>query len=220
MEIRIVENQIRQQIVDVGQRLYARNMLAAADGNISFRVDDNRILFTPSGRQKGFLDAAEICVVTLSGDVVDGKPSSEREMHLEIYRRCSKAKAVVHAHPPHAVAWSIARPDLKELPYEHLGEVILGAGRIPIVPYARPTTLTMGSALGPYLPASRALILARHGAVCWGESLEEALGGMERLEHSAQMLYLGEQLGGCKPLPDAEVQALMEMRKLMGDKLL
>jgi L-fuculose-phosphate aldolase len=216
----MTEAEIRAGMVDICRRLYARNMLAAADGNVSYRIDDQRILFTPSGRQKAFITPDDVAVTTLDGEVLAGAPSGERLMHLRIYRRCPSARAVVHAHPPHAVAWSLARPELRELPAEHLSEVILGAGRIPFVPYARPTTEAMGDVLDEYLPHCRALILSRHGAVCWGENLIEAMNGMERLEHSAQTLWLAEQLGGSKPLPADEIEVLRAMRARMGEKLL
>lgn len=216
----MLESEVREKIVSVGERLYARNMLAAADGNISFRMSNERILITPSGVSKAFISPEQIAVIDLEGKIREGKPSAERDMHLEIYRQCPQARAVVHAHPPHAIAWSLARPELPELPCDSLGEVILGAGQIPMVPYARPTTMNMGESLRPYLPKSRALILGRHGAVCWGESLDEALNGMERVEHSSQILWLAEQLGGAKPLPREEVAVLKEMRRQMGDKLL
>ena len=214
------EQAIRTQMVEACHRLYQRNMLAAGDGNVSFRLSDERILFTPSGRPKAFLEPDQITVMTLDGEVVEGTPSGERRMHLEILRTCQEARCVVHAHPPHAVAWSLARPELKELPSEHLSEVILGAGRIPFVPYARPTTAAMGEVLRPFLPECRAMILARHGAVCWGETLEEVINGMERIEHSAQILWLAEAIGGSKPLPAVEVQVLRDMRTQMGAKLL
>ena len=216
----MLESDIRQEILDAGRRLYARNMLAAADGNISVRRDNSDILITPSGRSKAHIESHEIARINLQGQVLEGQPSGERDMHLAIYRLCAKAKAVVHAHPPHAVGWSLARPQLTELPNDSLSEIILGAGRIPIVPYARPTTEAMGDQLACYLPAARALILSRHGAVCWGESVEEALNGMERLEHSAQMLWIAETLGGAKPLPADEVQALKAMRAQFGERLL
>lgn len=214
------EASIRLEIVQACRRLYQRNMLAAADGNISFRLTNGRILITPSGRPKAFIEPNELAVMNLEGQVLEGKPSSERCMHLEIYRLCPEARAVIHAHPPHAVAWSLARPELGELPSEHLSEVILGAGRIPFVPYARPTTAVMGEVLRPYLPKCRAMILSRHGAVCWGETLEESLNGMERVEHSAQILWLAETLGGSKPLPKDEVNVLRAMRAEFGDRLL
>ncbi len=216
----MTEIEIRQKMVEACRRLYNRNMLAAADGNISFRLRDNHVLFTPSGRQKAFIEPGDIAVATADGHVFSGQPSGEKLMHLEIYRLCRSARAIIHAHPPHAVAWSLARPDLKELPNDHLSETILGAGRVPIVPYARPTTDEMGIQLRPFLPQHRAMILSRHGAVCWGDDLEEALNGIERIEHSAQILWLAEQLGGSKPLPKDEVIFLEEMRSKMGDRLL
>ncbi len=216
----MLESEIRKQILSAAERLYARNMLAAADGNISYRLSDQRILITASGVSKAFMQEDQIAAIDIEGRVLEGHPSGERDMHLAIYRACPKARAVVHAHPVHAIAWSLAKPNLEELPNEHLGEVILGAGQIPFVPYARPGTVSMGEMLKPYLPKCRALILSRHGAVCWGEEIAEAMNGMERIEHSAQILWLAEQLGGCKPLPADEVQALRALREKMGERLL
>ncbi len=216
----MTEIETRLKMVEVCRRLYNRNMLAAADGNVSAKTGDNYILMTPTGRQKGFIDPSDIAVLSATGEVFSGTPSGERLMHLEIYRLCRMAKAVVHAHPPHAIAWSLARPELEELPAEHMSEVILATGGIPFVPYARPTTEAMGTVLHKYLPQHRALILGRHGAVTWGEDLEEALNGMERIEHSSQILWLAEQLGGAKPLPKEEVAVLQDMRRKMGERLL
>jgi L-fuculose-phosphate aldolase len=141
-------------------------------------------------------------------------------MHLEVYKQCPEAVAVVHAHPPTAIAWSVAFPDLKELPANCLSEVILATGSIPFVPYARPGQLEMGTHLIPFLPQHRALILARHGALTWGQSLDEAWMGMERIEHSAQILAEAQKLGGLSELPESEVFALKEMRQKLGPKLL
>lgn len=214
------ESQIREQIQNACQRLYKRNMLAAADGNISVRLNDERILITPSGVAKAFMSLDQMSVINLRGEILEGQPSAERLMHLEIYRSSPLARAVVHAHPPHAIAWSVGRPDLKELPSNCLPEVILATGRVPIVPYARPTTEAMGMALRAFLPNHRALILARHGAVCWGETLDEAVNGMERVEHSSQILWLASQLGTLESMPEEELRHLRAMREQIGDKLL
>ena len=80
----MTEAKVRTQIVEACRRLYARNLLAASDGNVSFRLSDDRILFTPSGRQKGFIAEADIAVMQLGGDVVAGTPSAEQSMHLHI----------------------------------------------------------------------------------------------------------------------------------------
>lgn len=211
---------ISEQIVEVARRLHLRNMLAAADGNISYRISDEEILITPSGISKAFMNPSEMAIITLDNKILKGKPSSERLMHLEVYKNCPEARAVVHAHPPTAVAWTIARPDLKELPSESLSEVILACGRIPFVPYARPGSLDMGTVLTPYLPQQRAFLLSRHGALTWGEDLDEAWKGMERIEHSAEMLLKAVQLGGLTSLPSEEIAVLREMRTQLGPRLL
>ena len=211
---------ISQKILEICKRLHSRNMLSAADGNISVRIDDENILITPSGISKAFMSLDDIAVININNKIIKGKPSSERLMHLEIFKNCADANVVIHAHPLTAIAWSIARPDLKKLPSDCLSEVILATGDIPFVPYARPGTLNMGEVLKPYLPDHKALILSRHGAITWGSDLEEAYRGMERIENSAQILATAQQLGGIHPLPDEEIKYLYEMRKKIGNILL
>ena len=207
-------------IMEICQRLHNRNMLSAADGNISYRISPTEILITPSGIAKAFMKISDMAVVTLDNQILSGMPSSERLMHLEVFKTCAKAKAVVHAHPVTAIAWSIAKPNLEKLPSDSLSEVILATGDIPFADYARPGTVDMGTVLQKFLPQHRALILRRHGAITWGESLEEAYRGMERIENSAQILMAAEQLGGLNPLPADEVKYLYELRKKIGDVLL
>jgi L-fuculose-phosphate aldolase len=212
--------QLSQHIVLTCARLHARNMLAGADGNISVRLSDDEILITPTGIAKAFMEPHEMAVINLAGDILSGKPSSERWMHLQILRQCPQAMAVVHAHPPTAIAWSIARPDLDELPCDCLSEVIIATGGIPFVPYARPGTADMATALQPFLPQYRAMILRAHGAVAWGGDLAEAHRGMERIEHSAQILARAAQLGTLHALPAEELDHLRALRKSIGEVLL
>jgi L-fuculose-phosphate aldolase len=207
-------------ILEICARLYRRNMLAAADGNVSIRLNDNEILFTPSGKNKGYIGADDIATVTLDNKIIEGSPSTERLMHLAVYRNCPAAKVVVHAHPPTAIAWSIARPELKELPSNGLSELILALGAVPIVPYARPGTEEMGTVLVPFLQKHKVMILARHGALSWGEDLEESYNGMERLEHTAQILKSAVELGGLSSLPEEEIAVLRKMREKMGNRSL
>lgn len=215
----LTAQRVSKDIVTVCERLHARNMLAAADGNISFRLSDDEILITPSGIAKAFMSPEAMAVINLKGDVLVGTPSSERLMHLEIFRT-TDAKAIVHAHPPTAIAWSIARPDLQKLPSECLSEVILATGNIPFVPYARPGTQQMADVLKPFLPKHKALILKNHGALAWGADLDEAYRGMERIEHSAQILMKAQQLGGLNALPADEIKFLYELREKIGNILL
>lgn len=211
-------NQAR--IVEICRRLHQRNLLSAADGNVSLRVSDNEIWITPSGLNKGFIDPEDLACIDIDNRVIQGRPSGERLMHLEVYRTCTEAKAIVHAHPPTAIAWSIARPELTELPADTMSEVILAVGRVPIAPYARPGTQAMGDVLRPLAPAHRVMILARHGALSWGESLDEAYNGMERLEAIAQILKAAHELGGLTSLPKEEIAALKAIRAQMGPQTL
>ncbi len=211
---------IKKEIIQIARRLYKKNCLVGADGNISYRLSNNQILITSSGKPKAFLSEHDFSIITLDNKIIEGTPSSERLMHLTIYRHCPEAVCVVHAHPPTAIAWSIAFPEDKELPSSCLSEVILAMGNVPIIAYARPGTQEMGSYLIPYLPDNRAFILARHGALTWGESLNEASHGMERLEHTVGILKSAIELQKLTYLPDDEVIYLKQCKKQLGPKLL
>jgi L-fuculose-phosphate aldolase len=209
-----------EEIRDACAHLHGRGLLAAADGNVSVRLPDDSLLITPAGLNKARLPPGSLARVALDGRVLEGHPSTERAMHLAVYRACAHARVVVHAHPPTAIAWTLARPELTELPTDGLPELILAAGRVPIVPYARPGTEEMGTALGPFLPEHRLLLLSRHGALAWGESMEEAVNGIERVEHSALILKAAEELGGLTTLPPLELEALRALRARIGPRLL
>jgi L-fuculose-phosphate aldolase len=207
------------EIVRLCRRLAERGWVAACDGNVSAREGDH-IFITPTGRYKTQIRARELAEVSLDGTVHRGQPSSELALHLAVYRRCPEALAVVHAHPPIATAWTVARPDLDELPVDSVAEVILSAGRIPFVDYARPGTPGVAAAVEPHLPAHRVLVLRRHGALAWGESGEEAFAGIDRLEHSARLLMAAHTLGGLTRLPAEETDALHRMRRARGPRIL
>ena len=209
-----------EEIREACAHLHARGLLAAADGNVSVRLADDTVLLTPAGVNKARLKPESLARVALDGRILEGRPSTERAMHLAIYRACPQARAVVHAHPPTAIAWTLARPELTELPTDSLPELLLAAGRVPIVPYTRPGTEEMGQVLLPFLPAHRLLLLSRHGAVAWGESMEEAVNGIERVEHSAVILKTAEELGGSTPLPPLELEALRVLKASLGPRLL
>lgn len=219
----------RNQIIEICKRLHQQGWLAACDGNVSIRLTDaaknplEKILITPAARPKAFIEPSEMAILSLDGKTLSGTPSSEAKMHLEVYRQAPKARAVVHAHPPTAIAWSIARPDLEELPAKSCSELILALGRVPFVPYARPGTQAMGEHLHAFLPKHRVLILRNHGTITWGEDLDEAYFGTERLEHSAKLLMLAAQIHGSTKIPElpaAEVAALEKLRAELGERIL
>lgn len=216
----IDEKQCLERIIETGRRLHAKDYIAAADGNISYRLSDRRILITPSGYHKGFLKKEQIAVMNLEGEVIAGTPSSESPMHLEVYRCEPEARAVIHAHAPTCTAWSIARPELTRLPDESMAELILAVGEVPVVPYQRPGTEDMAQAVARWVDRHQVMVLARHGVLSWGRDLEEAYMGVERVEHAARILWLAEVIGGLTSLPADEVQALRDIRKKAGDRIL
>lgn len=215
---------LKKKIIHTGRQLYEKNLISATDGNISLRFSDHQILITPSGKSKANLKAHDFAMIDLQGKTLHGTPSSESLMHLEIYRHCSNAKAIIHAHPPTAIAWSIAFPNSQEIPKEYCSELILALGHIPIVPYARPGTIEMGKALLSFLPHSRVLLLEKHGALSWGEDIEEAYFGMERLEQVCQILKSAMELEKnqklWKALPTNEINALKKIKKQRGERIL
>jgi L-fuculose-phosphate aldolase len=212
---------IGHEIIKVCQLLHGKGWLAAADGNLSHKLEGSEILITPSGKAKAFLHSEDLARMEEgSGKPIFGEPSSEKWMHLSVYQKCPEARAVVHAHPPTAIALSVAFPEWRELPGTSLSELILAVGSVPIVPYARPGSQGMGESLIPFLPEHRVMVLARHGALAWGETLMEAYMGMERLEHTAVIIHKALQVGGLNPLPDEEIEHLQKLRQKLGNKTL
>ena len=200
--------------------LHHKNMLAACDGNISYRYDDKTILITPTGKPKFLLVEDDIAVVDIDGNAVKGNPSSEMLMHLEVYKMRADVRAVIHAHPPTAVAYSIAHPAAEEIPGKSFSELILAVGKLPIVPFQMPGSLEMGTALHPFIKHHKVMVLARHGALSFGEDLVEAYNGMERLEHSCEILLKAESFGAVTELDEQTIDELHAMRKKIGDKTL
>ena len=213
------QESIKQSIIQSAKQLYDKNLLAACDGNISYKISDDCILITPAGKPKSQLTSNDFAMIDINNNIISGEPSSERVMHLSVYRKCPKAKCVAHAHPPTAIAWTIAFPELTELPNKCMSEMIIAVGRIPIASYALPGTNAMAEAIESLL-FSRIIILARHGALCWGESILEATHAMERLEHCAEILMRAKQLGGLTELPVEQVRELYKIREQIGDKVI
>ena len=199
------------------KRIYQKGFIVASDGNVSVRLDKERIMITPSGLNKGFLKGDELIVVDFSGKVITGsyKPSSETPMHLEAYKQREDINAVIHAHPPIATAFSIANVSLAQC---ILPEVILSLGAIPTTQYATPATYEGSEIIRELVTKFDAMVLDRHGSLTVGKTLEDAYNKLERVEHSAYITYMARQLGGANPLPVAEVNRLSDMAVKLGLK--
>ena len=195
--------------IEIGQRLDRKGFIASNDGNLSCVDDDGSLLVTATGARKGYLREDQIVRVDRAGRLLHGEyfPSSELEMHLAVYAERPDIRAVVHAHPPHATAFAVARQPLAECV---LPEVILTLGSVPIAPYATPGTGELGESVRDLVRRHDALLLANHGALTLGDDLESAYFVMERLEHSATILFFAQMLGQVTRLDPQQVARLMD----------
>lgn len=213
------ENEIKQQICDIGKRIYDKGMVAANDGNISVKIGDNEFLCTPTGVSKGFMTPEFICKVDRDGNVLEAnpgfKPSSEIKMHMRVYKERPDVNAVVHAHPMYATAFAIAGIPLTQ---PIMPEAVIALGYVPIAEYGTPSTEEIPDAVSKYLQSVDAVLLENHGALSYSDSLLNAYHKMESVEFYAQLLYISTQLGGPKELSEQQVQRLYEIRRQFGLK--
>jgi len=205
----------RQEIVDIGQRMYRRGYVAATDGNISIKMADERILITPAGVCLGELRPEELVATELGGTVCDQhqRPSSELPMHLEVYGQRPDVGAVIHAHPPLATAFTVAGISLAQCV---IPEVVLTMGTIPTTQYATPSTEQGREQVRELIRCHDALILDRHGTLTVGPDLITAYRRLEKVEHAAQVTLAARQLGNVRTLPAEEVRRLEAMRAELG----
>src|SRR5271163_475442 len=205
------ERQHRREIARFGKMLYDRGYVAATDGNLSVRLDEERILATPTSMSKGFLRTSDMVIVDYQGRLLVGrhKVSSEIAMHLLIYKLRPDIHGIVHAHPPTATGFAASGYDLNR---PLVCEVVVGLGSIPLARYGTPGTPELTDGLEPLIPHHDAILMANHGVVTFGSSLESAYMKMETVEHFAKIALVTHLLGNEQPLGEKEVQKLHEVR--------
>lgn len=210
----MTEREIRMLICEVGRRIYARGLVAGADGNISVRLPRGRLLVTPSGLSKGFMKPDDLVVTDLDGAPIGGgKPTSELALHLAVYRKRGDVQAVVHAHPPTAVAMTVAGITLDQCV---MPEVLVYMGTVPTTRYATPSSPEGAEAIEELIGNHEALLLDRHGAVTVGPDLPTAWERMEKIEQFAQIVVLARLLGGVRTLSDDELERLKKNAEALG----
>jgi len=204
-----IDDAVIRAMLRVGRAMHRAGFVAGTAGNLSARLEDGLFLVTPSGRAKGRLTAADLLVVDGDGEVVSGRrglvATSETPMHLEVYRRRADVRAVVHAHPVHAVALSLVGDELQRCT---LPEVVGTLGRIAVTPPTPPSSPQNADAISDAIVDHDAIVLARHGSLTVGATIDEAFERLEVLEHAARILAVARALGTIPALPDAEVRAL------------
>lgn len=214
------ERALREEIVQVCQLMYDKNLIAATDGNVSARWGEDHLLVTPSGVGKGLIDPRDVLLTDLEGRKVsmetmspnNYEPSAEIRLHLEIYRQRADVRAVVHGHPPITTALTVAGISL-EPPV--LPETLVTVGTIPTTDYATPSSAQGPDVVRDLIREHDALVLDRHGAVAVGATPLKAYFKLEKVENTAQVILMARLLGRLQTLPEEEARHLTELRAEM-----
>jgi L-fuculose-phosphate aldolase len=211
----INEYKLKEQICEIGRRVYAKGFAAANDGNISVRLSDREVMCTPTMVSKGFIKPEDICKVDYEGKQLAGtrKRSSEILLHLSVYKHRPDVHAVVHCHPPHATAFAVAGIPI---PQCVLPEVEVFLGEVPTAVYETPGTQKFADTIVPHLKSSNTIILANHGTVTFGPDLEKAYWNSEIIDAYCKILILSRQLGSVNYFTNGQTKELLALKKKLG----
>ena len=212
------DQEARAAILEIGRRMFARQYVAANDGNISIRTGENEVWATPTGVSKGFMKKKMLVKVDLEGNVLEGtkKPSSELKMHLRAYQENPELLSVCHAHPPICTCFAIAGIPL-DVPV--LAEAVITLGDVPVAPYAELGSKEVPEVIAPYCHTHNGVLLANHGAVTWAEDPYSASYRLESMEYYANILMItGKILKEQNTLTEEQVERLLAMREKFGIK--
>jgi L-fuculose-phosphate aldolase len=209
------EARLRNALCEIGKLCYQRNYIVGADGNLSARLSDGSVLITPAGAMKGFLSPEHLAHVGLDGRTLDSGPraSTETGIHLVSYAERPDVRAVLHCHPPHAVALTLAGIDM-QIPV--IPEIIVTIGGIPTAPFATPGTAELPESIRGIVRCSDTVVMQNHGSVTLGANLLDAYKKLDMLEHTARILWIANCVGTVKPLDPEAVKKLLATRAELG----
>jgi L-fuculose-phosphate aldolase len=205
------EVELRRDLVRFSRMLYRLGFMPGTSGNLSVRLDDQRLLVTPTGVSKFLLRSADMVIVDLQGRQLDGyrKVTSEVSMHLAVYRDRDDVTAVIHSHPPVATAFACVGRGLDEMLCQ---EAVMTLGVVPLARYATTGTEEVAASLAPFIQDHDAILMANHGAVSYGGTLLQAFQKMEIVEHLAQIALVAHQLGAPRILKHEQVKQLRDAK--------
>lgn len=208
-------HKLKQEMCEIGRRIYNKGFAAGNDGNISFRIGENEVLCTPTMVSKGFMTPDYICTVDMEGNQLSGirKRTSEVLLHLAIMKERPEVKSVVHCHPPHATAFAVAR---EPIPQCVLPEVEVFLGDVPITRYETPGGQKFADTVLPFVKKTNVIILANHGTVSFGETVEKAYWWTEILDAYCRILMLAKQLGNVSYFSEKEERELLDLKAKWG----
>jgi L-fuculose-phosphate aldolase len=209
------EAELRRDLVFFSRWLSRLGFTPGTSGNLSTRLDEHRLLVTPTGMSKYLLKADDMVIVDLHGRLLAGSRNvtSEISMHLAVYDHREDVGAVIHSHPPIATAFACAGRALDEILCQ---EAVMTLGVVPLAKYAMTGTYEVADSLVPFLSGHDAVLMANHGAISYGKTLVEAFQKMETLEHLAHIALIAHQLGSRQPLSADQVDQLHHARAKYG----
>src|SRR3989440_395814 len=211
----VSEFKVKEQMCEIGRRLYNKGFAAANDGNITVRLNDRELLCTPTMVSKGYMKPEDICKVDYEGKQLAGtrKRTSEVLLHLAVYKERPDVQSVVRCHPPHATAFAVAQ---EPIPKCVLPEVEVFLGIVPMARYETPGGLKFAETILPYVKECNTIILANHGTVTFGPTLENAYFNSEIIDAYCKILILARQLGKINYFSEQETRELLELKKRIG----
>ena len=209
------DDAVKEEICEIGRRLYEKGYAAANDGNISVRVGEDMVLCSPTMICKGFMTPEDICGVDMQGNQIYGqrKRTSEILLHLSIMRNRDDVKSCVHCHPPHATAFGVAG---EPIPQGVLPEVEVFLGETPFAPYETPGGQVFADTVLPFLKGTNHIVLKNHGTISFGPTCEEAYWKTEVLDSYCRILLLAKQMGPIDYLAERHTRELLDLKKQLG----
>lgn len=196
-------------IISTGKKLYDKNLTIGTSGNISIKTD-KVILITKSGSSLGNLSTDDVVLIDFDGnETTKSKASSEKKLHVEIYKKRPDVKAIIHVHPVYLSSFAACNKALDE---PILSESILYFHDIPVAPYYAPGTDELAQKTAEYFIDRDIVIMANHGVIAAADNIENAFNKVETAEYFAQVIINSKILGGAKPLNDNEISELLEIK--------
>jgi L-fuculose-phosphate aldolase len=207
---------LREEIIQVGRKLWERQYVDGNGGNISVRLGETYLLCTPTLMSKRDMLPGDICLSDLDGKILAGDRmrTSEVLLHLAIYKANPRARAVVHCHPPHATAFAMTG---SLPPIGLISEYETSIGPAAIAPYETPGTQAFAETVLPFVQEHNTILLSNHGIVCWSDTVTHAEWLVETFETYCKTYLIAQQIG--RPLnflPENKIDELLLAKQRMG----
>ena len=204
------KNKLEKQIIKYGKMCGNKNYTPGYSGNISARYKDG-MLITTSGSSNGYLEKKHIVETDFEGKSLEKgkKPSSEKFLHIEIYKKRPEINYIIHVHAPYLSSFASAGKDLME---PIMAENVFYFGGIPLADYALPSTMQLVENTVQFFDKYDAVLMANHGFVVASKTIEDAYMKLELAESYAQVVLNTEILGGAKKLTEVEADEILKLR--------